>query len=509
VADQADETDQTDQTDEATGRARRRWWRTRSVRARITVLATVAVAVFLALGSVGGVRLVTYVLERAADDRAHNQAVDIAALVRADRLPSPVPAGAGAVAVQVLDGAGRVLGASAGGDRLTSLVAVGRLAELRAGNPVTVAASRLGNGEALQVVGLPADTPSGARTVLVAVPADQVDRTAQVLAVAAVIGSALATAAFAASCWLVTGWALRPVTVLRRSASRITNAGTGRRLALPAADDEIRALAVTLNSMLGRLATSALQQRAFVADAAHELRSPLSSLRVQLEVEARHPDTAGREHLVRDLLAEVDRLEHLTSDLLELARLEAVDTGTTADTVDTGTTGDCADLLSVATDVLASFMPPDGVTIALSAPRQRVAPAGPVVRGDRDGVRAVVRNLVDNAARYATSCVDLEVGVQPESGPARRVSLVIRDDGPGIDETDRARVFDRFTRLDSARSRGTGGSGLGLSIVARTLRAQDASIELSDAAPSGGPTRGLRVVVTWPAVDQPVSRPGE
>lgn len=467
------------------------------MRARITVLATSAVAVFLVLAAVGGVRLVTFVLERAADDRGRNQAADIAALVRADRLPSPVPAGAGAVAVQVLDASGRVVGASAGGDQLTSLIAPERLADLRAGHSVTVAASRLGNGEPLQVVGVPADTSAAVRTVLVAVPAEQVDRTAQVLAVAAVIGSVLATVAFAAACWLVTGWALRPVSVLRRSADGISSAGTGRRLALPAADDEIRALAVTLNAMLTRLSTSAARQRAFVADAAHELRSPLASLRVQLEVEARYPDATGQAAFVQDLLAEVARLEQLTSDLLDVARLEAA-----ADVQDPGPppARQHTDLASVVAEVLAALSPPAGVTVELVPATARRTGGDPPICADGAGVRAVVRNLVDNAVRHATSRVrvrvDVPAGVRGRDG---RVALVVCDDGPGIDAADRDRVFDRFTRLDSARGRGTGGFGLGLAIVDRVVRAQGASIELSDVTPSAGARRGLRVVVSWPA----------
>lgn len=483
------------------------WWRRRSVRARITALATAAVAAFLILAGVIGVHLVTFVLYRGAEDGARAHAGEIAALVRAGRLPTPIPASAGTAAVQVVDATGRVVASSADGDRLTSLVASGRLPTLRAGQALTLPASRLGESQPVRIVGVAADTVTGVATVVVAVPVEQVDQTTHVLAGTAAVGSLVATAVFAAACWFVTGSALRPVSVLRRSAARITAAGDDSRLPLPAADDEIRALAVTLNGMLVRLSASSARQRAFVADAAHELRSPLASLRVHLEVEARHPDPAGRDELLVDLLDEVGRLERLTSDLLDLARLEEPPTGETPST----------DLDSVLREVVRETPRTAGVDLVVRPVRFRDV-AGPLsapVAADHRGVHTVVRNLVDNAVRHARARVEIGAvlsGAEPATGgPARpgTVTLVVCDDGPGIEPADRARVFDRFTRLDTARTRWTGGSGLGLAIVARVLEAQGGSVELSDADPTKGAAGGLRVVVTWPAAaavpDQPAS----
>jgi len=381
-------------------RARNRnWWRRRSVRARITALATAAVAAFLILAGVIGVHLVTFVLYRGAEDGARAHAGEIAALVRAGRLPTPIPASAGTAAVQVVDATGRVVASSADGDRLTSLVASGRLPTLRAGQALTLPASRLGESQPVRIVGVAADTVTGVATVVVAVPVEQVDQTTHVLAGTAAVGSLVATAVFAAACWFVTGSALRPVSVLRRSAARITAAGDDSRLPLPAADDEIRALAVTLNGMLVRLSASSARQRAFVADAAHELRSPLASLRVHLEVEARHPDPAGRDELLVDLLDEVGRLERLTSDLLDLARLEEPPTGETPST----------DLDSVLREVVRETPRTAGVDLVVRPVRFRDV-AGPLsapVAADHRGVHTVVRNLVDNAVRHARARVEI------------------------------------------------------------------------------------------------------
>jgi len=244
---------------------------------------------------------------------------------------------------------------------------------------------------------------------------------------------------------------------------------------VPPGRDEIHRLAVTLNTMLDRLEAARARQREFVADAAHELRSPLANMRTQLEV-ARHLGPAADWPAVgEDLLADTKRLGRLVDDLLLLARADAAPVPTRHDPVD---------LAAVARDVAARFGEP-----------VRVVGDGPVwTVGDEDELRRVVSNLVDNAVRYAATGV--EVGVGRDGATA---VLTVTDDGPGIPVADRARVFERFVRLDPARSRlrrtddagwtpDSGGAGLGLPIVRELVRRHGGTVTLADALPAdGGP----------------------
>jgi signal transduction histidine kinase len=308
--------------------------------------------------------------------------------------------------------------------------------------------------------------------VVVGVGLTEVMESLRVVRDAVLVGFPVLLAALAALSWAIVGRALRPVEALRAAAEEITAAGTPRRLPVPDADDEIHRLAVTLDGMVQRLERARRRQRAFVADAAHELRSPLAALRTRLEV-AQRRGTVSPEGL-DDLVAEAERLSRLVDDLLLLARLDEAGPART-------------EPVSVA-DVVAGVTVP--VTVAV--------PGGVRVPGD---VRRVLANLVDNAVRHAASRV--EVTVTADGG---EVVLVVTDDGPGIAAGDRERVFERFTRLDDARPRDGGGAGLGLAIVRDLVRGHGGTVGLTDADvdadadadADAGP--GLRVEVRVPTV---------
>jgi signal transduction histidine kinase len=250
------------------------------------------------------------------------------------------------------------------------------------------------------------------------------------------------------------------VEALRAGAEEITGARTGDRLPVTDAQDELHRLAVTLNDMLDRLDVARRRQRAFVADAAHELRNPLASLRTQLEVAERRGGGLPPEGLA-DLVAETERLSRLVDDLLLLARLDETAPGR-APSVTVG-------------DLVAGA----GVPVSVDVP------AGVRVPAD---LRRVLVNLVDNAVRHAASRV--AVTVSTDGG---EVVLVVTDDGPGIAAGDRERVFERFTRLDDARGREQGGAGLGLAIVRELVGGHGGTVSLGDAGP------GLRVEVRLPS----------
>jgi signal transduction histidine kinase len=298
-----------------------------------------------------------------------------------------------------------------------------------------------------------------------------VESSVQVVRTALLIGAPLLVAGFAVVCWFVVGSALRPVAALRRGAEEITATRPAGRLPVPAAEDEVRRLAVTLNDMLDRLERSSARQRSFVADAAHELRSPLTAIRAQLEVARAHPGDADWSQTAADALVDVERLSRLVDDLLVLARIEDGGHHPRPESVDLG---------QIADDVVARTV--SDVTLRRSGDDE-VA-----VLGDVDALTRVISNLVDNAARHARTGVTIDVRRQPGDG----VRLTVADDGPGIPAEDRTRVFERFTRLDGARSRDAGGSGLGLSIVRELVRAYGGDVRLEDNGP------GLRAVVTLP-----------
>ncbi|HLU58431.1 MAG TPA: ATP-binding protein [Pseudonocardia sp.] len=237
--------------------------------------------------------------------------------------------------------------------------------------------------------------------------------------------------------FIAVGRALAPVSAIRRELADITATDLHRRVPVPEARDEIRLLAETTNRTLDRLEHAVDRHRRFVADAAHELRSPLAVLRTRLEVAPPQP-------LTTEALADVDRIQRLTADLLLLARLDA---GEPAEHEE-------VDLGQVAAEEAARARPRSDVRVDL-----RIGP-GIVVRGSAEQLRRLVANLVDNAVRHAAGAVTVRLAAR--GGEA---VLDVCDDGPGIPPDQQAAVFDRFTRLDEARARDAGGSGLGLAIA--------------------------------------------
>jgi signal transduction histidine kinase len=250
----------------------------------------------------------------------------------------------------------------------------------------------------------------------------------------------------------------------------VTQTGVPRDLPVPPARDEVRLLAVTLNDMLTRLAEAQQRQRDLVSDTAHELRSPIASIRAQLEVALDHPDGLDWAETARDVHADALRLARLTEDLLLLARLDGQHLRRTP-----------TDLAAVCESVAARY--------ATARVPVRAETAGAcVVACDADALARLLVNLLDNAVRHAASRVC--ASVRADGGWA---VLAVTDDGPGIAPEDAERAFGRFARLDDARSRsGEEGAGLGLAIVRSTAEAHGGSVSLGDAGP------GLRAVVRLP-----------
>lgn len=263
--------------------------------------------------------------------------------------------------------------------------------------------------------------------------------------------------------WLVTRRALRPVESIRREMAEITaSQDLSRRVPEPATHDEVARLARTTNETLTALESSVERQRRFVADASHELRSPLASLRTQLEVGAAHPELLDVPGAVEDTV----RLQNLAADLLLLARLDAGER----------LAGAPVDLAALAAEEAGGRR---GVTVAVTEPVE--------VTGSRGQLGRVLANLLDNAQRHARTEVAVTVGREGD-----RAVLEVADDGPGVPEADRERIFERFVRLDDARGRDEGGAGLGLAI-ARDVAVRHGGTLTVREAPAGGALFELRL----------------
>ncbi|MER6948346.1 ATP-binding protein [Nonomuraea sp. NPDC000554] len=262
--------------------------------------------------------------------------------------------------------------------------------------------------------------------------------------------------------WFSVGRALAPVAAIRAKVADITARDLHQRVPVPRSGDEIAALATTVNGTLDRLETAVETHKRFVADAAHELRSPMATLRARLEL-------AEPSELTREALADVERLQSLAGDLLLLAKLDAGEPLRAKD-LDLGQVAAEESLRRVHTEVHSEI---HGATEARRAGHDGVAVRGRpevgvrlevepdvVIQGAQGHVGRLVTNLVDNAVRHAASMV--RVRVRRDGAEA---VLEVLDDGPGIPVEQREAVFDRFTRLDEARARDAGGAGLGLAIA--------------------------------------------
>ena len=452
-------------------RRRARW----SLRARLTVLT----AGLLCAALVAGAVVLSTVLSRgrvaALDDVVRSRAETVAALVAGDQVPAALPVAEPGEIVQVLDGDGRVVASSPTASRTLPVLGGEALADLRERAVRASGGAGVGGTDASAydaaarvAVVAPAGAPEG--TVVVAtVPVAEVEGLVRALRLALAGVVPVLTALFAAAIWVALGRALRPVERLRAGAAQVARAGGPGSLPDPGTDDEVGALARTLNEMLDRLEEAAGRQRAFVGDAAHELRTPLSALRAQLEVAATHPAAYEPGELVDGLGEQVGRMQALVDDLLLLARLGSRPVPDAA-----------VDLGDVAREAAALAVAGAGADV-----RVEVAGAGRA-RGDAAALGRVVRNLVDNAIGHAATSVRVEV----DHG-----LVAVVDDGPGVPAADRERAFARFVRLDAARARPGGGSGLGLAIARELAREHGGDVVLGDRADGAS---GLRAELRLP-----------
>jgi signal transduction histidine kinase len=286
---------------------------------------------------------------------------------------------------------------------------------------------------------------------------------------------------FAWISWLTTRWSLRPVEQLIASVEAMSPADLGQRLPEPKSTDEMAHLVRTMNRLLDRVGETRKRERRFAADASHELRTPITTARLNLEIAQANPTLPVLAQAVDLTLIEVGRLETLSRDLLELNRLDQARVRASATAVDIGAL--------VTTEVEHRRKKLPQMTFEVD-----VLP-GVMVLGVSTLLVRVVRNLLENAERHAQSCISIRVTEHSGS-----VAVTVHNDGPVIGAADRSRIFEPFTRLDEARSRYDGGSGLGLAIVADVVAAHDGTIAVVDDVRGGASFEFLLPVATEPSL---------
>jgi signal transduction histidine kinase len=448
-------------------------WRQRmSLRTRMVLIATSAFVLMLTLAGVFIVLTTRAALLDNTDEVGEVRAEQVAELARMDLLPDRIVAADDfEVAVQVLRGEEVVSATENAMDR-----GFFQLDAMPPGEDdvVTVAHLPVDDDGPFRVTALGTRTPRGDATVFVAVDAEDTDEVLGAVVRQGVIGLSLLLVALGIVIWFVVSRTVAPLEAIRRRAEMITGQRLDQRVPEPVAHDEIHRLARTLNDMLARLENSARRQDRFVADAAHELRTPLATMRARLETALVRSGAGTDRQLLLDELSETVRMSSLVDQLLLLARSDAGRQRAACGPVD---------LEDVVTDAVSSLW--------TRTVEVRVRDLEPLqVLGDSAALEQVCRNLLENAVRHARRTV--EVSLTSESGAA---VLVVDDDGPGIPEQVRGEVFQRFFRLEGARDRASGGAGLGLAIVAEIVRAHSGTVEAGES-----PAHGARLSVRLPLV---------
>ena len=436
------------------------------IRTRITAIACAAFGVAVVLGAVVLVWAVRDAVERSLDDRARAAAATVAAQVADGRLDVI----AGTVSTQVVDATtGEVIAAS------PDLQGQLRLSDRPASDAIGVDPMPALGWDEARIKVLAANDPTGTPVLIYAlVDEEQAKESVAAARTAAVIGVPLLVALLGVTVWFGVGRALRPVERIRAEVAGISAGNLSQRVPEPPGNDGVTRLARTMNAMLDRLQSAAVRQDRFVADVSHELHSPLASSRAELELARAHPDSTDWPAVTEELLDDNERMTRVVRDLLFLARSDSGAPQTNRVPIDVD------DL--VHGEVRRLVLPP-GVQVDTA----EVEPADLTANPDELG--RAVRNVLENAVRHCSSTVRVEVtaipaGVSTEH-PGPRVRVSVSDDGAGIADPDRERIFERFTRLDDSRTRATGGAGLGLAISREIVTGHGGTMTVTS-TPEGG-----------------------
>jgi two-component system, OmpR family, heavy metal sensor histidine kinase CusS len=308
-------------------------------------------------------------------------------------------------------------------------------------------------------------------TVTLLAPLEEADRELlQLVMVLAIAGPVALVVAAGLGYWLARK-GLAPVEQLHRLTQEITAERLDRRLPVANVNDELGRLAGTINAMIGRLERSFAEIRRFTADASHELRTPLTAIRTEAEVALRKPlGTMEYQHLLGSILEECERLTRLTDQLLALSREDAGTAQQACAPLDVG------DLVAAVAETMRPLA-------EMKKLHMEVVGDGPIsIHGDEARLRQVLYNVLDNAIKYTPDGGAVEIQLSRHDKAA---VIAFRDTGIGIPAEHLPRVFDRFYRVDKARSRELGGTGLGLSIAHSIVVAHGGHIDIASTLGQG------------------------
>jgi signal transduction histidine kinase len=450
-----------------------RWTDRLGVRWRSTAAAVIVVALALLLGGLSLVLVLRHSLVSNVDAAVTQRAQDIAAQIRSDDIAAALPtvnaSASDGTLVQVVDETGSVVLSSASLDGEPAITSAKPAPGEMTSQDLKISAI---DAERYRVISVGVQSNKGPVVVVAAQSLSDVASTYLTVAALLAAGSPFLLLAVGLATWIAVGRSLAAVDRMRLRVETIEATDLHQRVPVPRAEDEVAHLAVTMNAMLDRIEASASSQRQFVADASHELRSPLASLRASLDVASgtNEPESWADAGLV--MSDEVDRMTALVAQLLLLAK---VDEGALV-----------LRRLDVDLDDLVA-----GESRRLRTQTQLTVEVDAVpiqVVGDPDRLAEMLRNLTDNAARFAHTRVRLGLCKN-----GKDVQLSVDDDGPGIPAEDRKRVTERFARLEEHRSRSHGGAGLGLAIVSEIVRAHGGAMSVGSSD-----LGGARLVVTLP-----------
>jgi signal transduction histidine kinase len=447
-----------------------------SVRGRITVAVTVVFGVAMALGG-------WFLLDRAENAWIEDlEAADLAELeVLAQDLSTLeelvgdeffLPVGVGGTSFELFDESGTLVAETPPGVFSGAVIIGGPVPldeippELLTGMAGVIDVGVIGD---VTTVSVPVELSSGLLTLTASSSLEPVQAGVSALrGILWIVGPLLVGGVGAAS-WFVTGRAFRPVADIADQVERITDDRLDERVPVPASRDEVAHLATTMNTMLDRLAEGRRRQREFVSDASHELRNPVATSKTKLEVALAHPAATDWEETAGVVLEEQERLGTLVDDMLLLAKLDE------------------------GRPLPFSEVDLDDIVFAEAGRTQQAnidvsAVAAVRVCGAKSQLTRLVRNLVDNATRHAMDRVVLSLAKD-----GNEAVLAVKDDGPGVPEEHRNRIFERFVRLEDSRSRDEGGAGLGLALVRAVAESHGGSV-----AAGGAPGGGARFEVRLP-----------
>lgn len=376
------------------------------------------------------------------------------------------------VYIQVLDQTGRVIGTSG------TTLPTDREQVRRALDGAEVI-GHVGPDESLRILSRPVFSPSGAviGVVQAAQSTQLLDATIESIGTLLVLGTLATVGGVGLLAWILIGPALRPVRRVIAAANRIVSTGhLDERIPPPRATDEIGVLVRSFNQMIERLDHAFEQQRQLVADTSHELRNPLMAIRANLEIIERSEDVDDHYEAAAEAKAEVARMSRLVSDLLLLGQ---ADDGQALER----TPVDVAEIVSRVVERARLLFPDHQIDVGSLETA--------LVTGDADRLQQAIWNLVENAARYTPAGGTIEVSLAPERGA---IQIDVSDTGVGIAPEHQPRIFERFYRVDSARSRRSGGSGLGLAIVKYVVGAHGGTVTVASQ-----PGRGAQFTLRLPA----------